>query len=232
VYKTIAMNNVIKSRIAFINKLITDGKFKFIWDALIRRINSEQLAFGFKRDLSVEHPKPRVLIDISTRVFSEDDASYFIDNSFDTFIYQFQTCYCYVATTKDNIPCSRLWLIDASQNKKLKTVWGDYFPQLKEHEVLLENVFTLPSYRGMGVMSSIIDQISEKSKVQGAKYAITFGSVNNTNTARSLNYAGFQPYILRKVKWFMFNKSISYQEIPNHLMTDYNSITRRRPKHK
>lgn len=222
------MSGVIKSKLTFINKLIKAGKFKLIWAAFIRRINSEALAFGFKKDLSVAHPMPRTLRKISTRVFNSDDEVYFTDNANDRLIFQFQTCY--VGVTGDNIPCSRLWLIDASQNPKLKAVWGDNFPTLNEDEVLLENLFTLPKYRGMGIMPSIMHQIANKSKAEGAKYAITFGAVNNTNTSRSYHYAGFQPYILRKVKWFLFRKSISYHEIPNDLQTAYNNITQRMPK--
>ncbi len=222
------MNSVIKSKIAFINKLIKVGNFKFIWDAFARRISSEELAMGFKKDLSIEHPEPRSLKKISTRVFNSGDESFFTDNSIDPIIFQFQTCY--VAITDDNIPCSRIWLIDPSQNKKLSAIWGNNFPQLNNDEVLLENVYTLPKYRGLGIMPSILHQIAERGKLQGAKYAITFGSAHNTNTSRSFHYAGFQPYVLRKVKWFLFRKSINFQEIPDDLTTHYNNITRRMPR--
>ena len=221
------MSSVIKNKLAFTIKLIKKDEFKFIWKAFLRRIHSEETAFGFKRDLNIELSKPSVLIDITTRVFKESDDVFFIDNANDGLIAQFKTCY--VATTKEDHPCSRLWLIDAFQNKKLKKVWGDNFPQLNKDEVLLENVFTIPKFRGMGIMPSFMDQIAKKSKNQGANYAITFGAVNNTNTSRSFKYAGFNPYILRKVKWLLFRKTITFEEIPNDVMEFYNKVTLRIP---
>jgi len=222
------MSSVIKSKIAFINKLIKGGQFNLIWDAFARRIYSEELAFGFKKDLSIPGQKPRALKKISTRVFNSGDELYFSDNSNDRLIFEFQTCY--VGIIEEDIPCSRLWLIDASQNEKLKNIWGDNFPPLNSDEVLLENVFTRPKYRGLGIMPSFLYQIAEKGKAQGAKYAITFGSVNNTNTSRSFHYAGFHPYVLRKVKWSFFNKTISYLEIPADLKSFHDKITSRMPK--
>ena len=129
-------------------------------------------------------------------------AIWFIDNPNNGLIHKFNTCY--VGLTKEQIPCARVWLIDASENKKLKSIWGKRFPQLKKDEVLLENVFTVPKYRGMGIIPAFLYDVAETSKDLGAKYAITFGEVKNKNTSRSYNYAGFSPYIVRRVSYFLF----------------------------
>lgn len=223
------MGNVFK-RILFISNLIKNGKIKYIWDVFKKQIHSEEIAYGFKRDLNKEAKEPRVLKKVTTRISEESDHVYFTDNITNGLIFQFKTCY--VAITQEGVPCFRCWLIDSSQNEKLHAVWGNIFPDLKNDEVLFENVFTAPKYRGLGILPAVLHQISEISKDSGANYAISFGAIKNINTSRSFNYAGFHPYILRKEKWRLFKQTVTYEEIPPDLMEFYNKITRRMPKSK
>ncbi|MCX7546947.1 hypothetical protein OS188_03165 [Xanthomarina sp. F1114] len=223
------MSSNLFSRIALLPQLIKDGKAKYLWTAFLNRLNSKEIAFGFKRDLSVPYKKPRTLKPITIREFKKEDEVFFVDNPNNGLINNFHTCY--VGITKDEIPCARVWLIDSSQNKTLKNTWGERFPQLKADEVLLENVFTVPKYRGMGVIPAFLYDVAEKSRELGAKYAITFGEVKNINTSRSYDYAGFTPYIVRTVSYFLFIKSIKYEELSEEKMAFYNkSINRKTPK--
>jgi hypothetical protein len=207
-------------KIAILPKLIKKGRIKYVWNVFLNRLYSKEIAFGFKRDLSVPFKKPRTLKPITIREFIEEDEPYFIDNPNNGLILNFKTCY--IGVTKENIPCARVWLIDSTENKKLKSIWGNRFPQLKSDEVLLENVFTIPKFRGMGIIPAFLYDVSEKSKVLGAKSAITFGEVKNINTSRSYNYAGFSPYVVRTVSCFLFIKSIKFEEVSNEYLVLYN----------
>lgn len=213
----------LRKKFAFTINLIKTGNVKHVWDAFVRRISSEELAFGFKRDLSLEFAKPRSLTPVSIREFQQGDELYFKERKNDGLINEFQTCY--VAVTKEGIPCFHLWLIDASQNEKLKRAWGDIFPSLAPDEFLVENVYTVPKYRGAGIFPSILHEIGEISRDLGAKYLLSFGEVSNINMSRSFTYAGFKPYVLRRKRWFLFIKSISFEEIPGNLMEDFNKHT-------
>src|SRR5690606_12808226 len=117
----------------------------------------------------------------------------------------------------------------------LKKVWGDTFPKLKPDEFLVENVYTVPKFRGAGIFPAVLHEIAEKSKALGAKYLISFGETNNVNMSRSFAYAGFFPYVLRTKKNFLFNRTIFFEDIPDELMSDYNGYTaafRAKPKKK
>ena len=212
-------------KILFIAKLIKEGRIKYLWTVFVRQIYFEEVAFGFKRDLNKEFKKPRALMELSVRKSDNSDNTFFKDNPNNGLINHFKTCY--VAVTKEAIPCSRLWLIDSSQNKKLINIWRGTFPKLKLDELLIENVFTVPKYRGMGIVSVFMHQISEEAKKLGANYVITFGAVNNANTSRAYNYAGFDPYVLRTVKWFLFKKTVVFEEIPNDAIEVYHNHTSR-----
>lgn len=217
------MISKLKIKLAFAIDLVRNGNGKLVWKAFVRRMGADQLAYGFKRDLSVEYAKPRSLISISIREFQKGDEVYFKERQNDGQINEFHTCY--VAVTKEGIPCCHLWLIDASQNGKLKRVWGDIFPRLNPDEFLVENVYTVPKYRGAGIFPAVLHEIAEKSKGLGAKYLLSFAETNNINISRSYVYAGFFPYVLRTKRNFLFKRSIFFNDIPDELMTDFNKHT-------
>ena len=220
------MSSNLFSKLALLPRIIKDGRGKYLWTAVLNRLYSKEIAFGFKRDLSISYKKPRTLKPIAIREFQKNDAVFFVDNPSNGLINKFHTCY--VGVTLDNTPCARVWLIDVSQNKMLNATWGKRFPELKPNEVLLENVFTVPKYRGMGVIPAFLYDVAEKSKDLGARYAITFGEVKNINTSRSYDYAGFSPYILRTVSYFLFIKTIKYEEITTGKMDFYNKSINRK----
>ncbi len=225
------MSNTVFSKIIFLIKLIKEGNIKQIWTSFSKRVYSEDIAYGMKRDLNKPYPKPRVLMNVSVRLAKESDEHYFtMDNSNNGLIDPIPNCY--VAVTKKDIPCFRLWMIDSSQNRKLNHIWKDTFPDLKKDEVLLESAFTIPKYRGFGLQPFAVFEISEKAKDIGANYAITFTSMDNINSLRSLDYAGFKPFTLRREKCFLFKKSLSFEDIPNDLMKYYDKINRRKLKSK
>ena len=211
-------------RIILVSNLILKGRFGYLWKVFSDRIKFEELAFGFRRDLNVEIKEPKVLMPTSIREFIDEDQQYFKDNPNNGLIMKFDTCY--VAINKNSVPCSRLWLIDSSQNKKLKEIWKGNFPELQKDEMLIENVFTVPKFRGMGIVSGFMHEISKKAKTLGMNYVITFGAVKNDNTTRAFAYAGFNPFVLRRVKWFLFKKSVTYEEIPDNLLDHYKKVTK------
>jgi hypothetical protein len=220
------MSSNLFSKIALLPKLIKEGRAKYLWKAFLNRLYSKEIAFGFKRDLSIPYKKPRTLKPNTIRESIKEDDVYFIDNPNNGLINNFKTCY--VGITKEEVPCARVWLIDSSENNKLKAIWGNRFPQLKPDEVLLENVFTVPKFRGMGIIPAFLYDVSEISKDLGATYAITFGEVKNINTTRSYSYAGFSPYIVRTVSYFLFIKSIKYEAVSSEYLEFYNKSINRK----
>jgi hypothetical protein len=204
--------------------LIIQGDYKFFWEILKKKIYSSEMAFGFKLNLEQGVKLRRALIPITIRLAQKEDDTYFLDNKTTGLIEKLDTRY--VATNKEGIPCFRCWLIDSSQNHKLRQFWGDTFPALKNDEMLIENVFTNPKFRGLGIFPAVLGQVSEEGKKLGAKYTISFGEINNKNTTRSMAYAGFEPYILRRVNWFFFKKKVTFLPIPDTLLKDYYEITK------
>src|SRR6185437_13656021 len=61
---------------------------------------------------------------------------------------------------RNNTPCYVQWLFSASDNEFIKKLGG--FPPLTAGEALLENAYTPPGYRGLGVMAAAMARIAER----------------------------------------------------------------------
>lgn len=221
------MKNIF-SKVAYLFSLVRQGELKFLWSGISKRLYSENLSYGLKRDLNVEIPTPPSLLKLSFRLYREEDAPYFeLDNNNHGIIDK-QIKHCFVAT-KDDEPVYRVWLMPASENAKIKEFWGDSFPPLKANETLVENSFTVPKYRGFGIMPYAMKLIAEKSADFGADTAIIYTAIDHLVSLRAGDYAGYHPFNLRKEKWFLFNRTTTFQDdIPEELMAHYKKVTQRK----
>ncbi len=219
------MSHPIVSKISFALNLIKKGEFKSVLKGIAYKIYSEKVSFVLKRDSNLDHKITRSFVKFTFRLYKESDAEFFIEDQENIALIK-QLPKCYVAVTEENIPCLRIWLLDSSQNEKIKEFWGDSYPQLKDDEVLTESVFTTPKYRGLGLMPAAMTLLAEKAKEEeGARHTITVTPKTNINSIRATSFAGFAPYAIRKENYFLFNKSVSFEDIPNNLMDYYNEIT-------
>ena len=162
----------------------------------------EKFSSGF------EFKNPNALIELKIRPFNTSDNDYFRDENSNLGLVEAHIENCYVAVNTDNLPCYRQWLMGPSQNEKIKDFFKGSFPVLKNNEALLEAAFTLPTFRGKRIMPAAMARISEKGVDIGAKYIITFVDINNIPSLKGCKRSGFNPYVLRIEKWFLFKTSI------------------------
>lgn len=221
------MSSNISSKISFALNQIIKGNVLTVLKGLGKKIKSEKVLIGQKLDLTKELKKPRSFLKVSIRLYKDEDAIFFNeDNENTTLIKNLQKCY--VAITEDGEPCFRQWILDASQNKKIKEFWGDSYPILKKDEALFESAFAIPKVRGMGVMPVALNQIAQEAKSNGIKSIQTYTPLSNINSIRALNYAGFRPFCIQKETFFLFKKTVSYDELTQKMEDKYKEITQRR----
>ncbi len=201
--------------------LIKKGELKFVINGIAKRIISKNEVFGLRRDLNLVFQNPDPLIEIAIRAFRDEDQKYFKEDLQNDGLIEKEIPYCYVATNSKDIPCFRQWFIGPNQNSKIKEFWGKAFPVLKEDEALLESAFTRPTFRGKRIMPAAMARIAEKGHDLGVRWVITFVGIDNIASLKGCQRAGFDPYILRKEKWFMFKKTITFENIPKELMDTY-----------
>src|SRR5439155_471370 len=78
---------------------------------------------------------------------------------------------CYVAIGPEGKPCYMQWLIPSSENDRVRTFFGNLYPQLGPDEVLLEGAYTPEAHRGQGIMASAMAQIAQQAAHSGARWA-------------------------------------------------------------
>jgi len=95
---------------------------------------------------------------------------------------------------RSNTPCYVQWLFSARDNDFIKTLGG--FPPLAADEALLENAYTPPAYRGLGIMAAAMARIAERASDFDARKVITFVATDNVASLKGCQRAGFYPYLL------------------------------------
>lgn len=92
---------------------------------------------------------------------------------------------------RSGTPCFVQWLFGSQNNDFIQRLGG--FPLLEAHEALLENAYTPPRYRGLGIMSAAMALIAEHATEFGARYALTFVDQHNIASLKGCQRAGFHP---------------------------------------
>lgn len=220
-----------KNIVVRIFDLIKKGEIKFIIDGIAKRIISKNEVFGLRRDLNLGFQNPDALIDIVIRPFRDEDQDSFAMDLQNDGLVEKKIPNCYVAVNTEDVPCYRQWLMGPKQNVKIKEFWGKAFPVLKEDEALLEGGFTIPAFRGKGIMPAAISRIVDKRDDLEIRWVITFVGIENIPSLKGCQRSGFYPYIIRKEKWLMFKQTVVFENITKELMDTYTkNIVSTKPK--
>lgn len=93
-------------------------------------------------------------------------------------------------------PCYVQWLLSPRDNGLIEKLGG--FPALADGEALLENAYTPPAYRGLGVMAAAMGQIAERAGDLNARRVLTFVATDNIASLKGCQRAGFHPHLLHR----------------------------------
>ncbi|WP_445957747.1 hypothetical protein [Yeosuana sp.] len=199
--------------------MIAQGKLIESYHLLRTKIYSNKKFLVLRRDLKEEFIDPVAKIDLKIRLQEEKDLSHFIDLPEDDLLIKQNILNCYVATTNDDVPCYREWLMHSSQNSKIKSFFGKNLPLPNENEAILERAYTIPSFRGLYVMPAAMSKIALKGNELGVRWIITCVGIDNIPSLKGCKRSGFFPYKLRVEKWRLFKQEVTtFNEIPEKLL--------------
>jgi GNAT superfamily N-acetyltransferase len=211
------------SRARDIGRLLLSGNAAKAWWALAYRAYSNSTSLGMRRDVTIPFSGPQAKVPITVRPLSVTDDLSALDPapgiSSDEAFWRLaqrrllasglQTCY--VATSPEGKVSYMQWLIPASENARLRSVFGNLYPVLAPDEALLEGAYTPDAFRGKGIMGAAMSQISERARDSGARWVITFVDANNEPSIKGCIRAGFQTYLRRKEKFRFFFRQVSFE---------------------
>jgi hypothetical protein len=166
--------------------------------------------YGLGRDLSVAIKNPSAKIPISVRRLEERDLAplFSLDAAHSNLTEQAEVAVRktflskgasngFVAVDERNgMPCYVQWLFGVKDNGFIRQLKG--FPDLEPHQALLENAYTPPGYRGLGIMSAAMALIAERGTEIGARQVLTFVGLDNIASLKGCQRAGFNPVMLHR----------------------------------
>ncbi len=101
---------------------------------------------------------------------------------------------CYLAFTPEGEVCHFSWLLSARSNKLIRTNYPAGMRELKDDEVLQENSFTFPRFRGKGVMTAVTLALAEMARKQGFRRVLAYVDRHNVASLKAFRRAGFMPF--------------------------------------
>jgi GNAT superfamily N-acetyltransferase len=209
-----------------VGRLLQSGNASKAWWALAYRVYSDSISLGMRRDISVPFTGPQAKIPITVRPLAPADDLSALDpapgiSADEAFwrlgqrrLLQSGLQTCYVALSSDGKVSYMQWLIPASENARLRSVFGNLYPVLGPDEALLEGAYTPDAYRGKGIMGAAMSQIAERARDFGARWVITFVDATNDPSIKGCVRAGFQTYLKRHERFRFFFRQIRFQLIP------------------
>jgi RimJ/RimL family protein N-acetyltransferase len=215
-------------------RLTWEGRLFDLASRVGKRIYSETIAYGLRRDLQIPFPSPAAKIPISVRKLVDCDVPILLpdESTLDSRTsweirtrraqHQTQIPQCYVAVDeRARTPCYFQWLMGPSHNAEIQSFFEGSFPVLGPDEALLEGAYTPPQYRGMGIMAAAMAQIAERALQFNARYVITFVASDNVPSLKGCVKAGFVPYVERRTRHLVLAVRHSFTILPTGFLMPY-----------
>jgi hypothetical protein len=204
--------------------IIKHGHPILVVKEISRRLYSNESHYGLRRDVNVDIKIQRPKISIQLRLLQEGDIPTLLNLSergitfkefrerlYRIFLVKANFSKCYLAITKEGIPCHMHWLIKSNENEKIQSVFKGGFPILKPNEALFEGVYTIPAYRNNRLMQYVTELIIKNNKETGLRWAIGFVKQSNVSSLRAMEKVGFLPYCIKEVRWRFFRRRVTYK---------------------
>lgn len=192
-----------------------------------RRLHSNELQYGLRRDLTEPFEAPSAKIPLTIRPLRESDLPILLGMDAERMsdrgpyvrmqrrrFFRAGIGQCYVAATEEDEPCYMQWLLAGTENAQIERYFHGGFPALAAGEALLEFAFTPEAHQGKGIMPAAMARIAEKAADLGARYVITFVDHENVPALKGCQRSGFRPYLVRSDRWRIFRRRVSFQQLP------------------
>jgi len=98
---------------------------------------------------------------------------------------------CYALKVDGAIACLQ-WLVYPQENELIRAWFKRRFTTLKPRQVMLENSFTFPRYRGFGLMQFVSTELLLVARGQGYSGAVCYVIKENLNALNQLIQMGFK----------------------------------------
>jgi len=206
------MHVITKLGVTELMNLIKDRIFSFNYYYVLARNLDRPIELSFYRKsyavISLAQPSDIIKIQESLSTLSQQDRRellarmQFYQNGFNN---------CYIMTVNDRIACLQ-WLITSQENHIIAQKYSKKFYPLHDKQVMAENAFTYPRFRGFGYFPLLTKHLLETAKKMGATSAIGYvrtdriASVNDSITMGFRIIKVIKEYKMAGLVWRNLNK--------------------------
>src|SRR5580700_9078274 len=160
-------------------------------------LRAELTRYGLLRDLTHNFAAPGAKIPLAVRPLADRDLAERLEVAWRRAFIEKGARGGFVAIDERTAtPCYVQWLLSPRDNALIKKLGG--FPPLADGEALLENAYTPPAYRGLGVMAAAMAQIAERARDFGSRKVLTFVATDNIASLKGCQRSGFYPHLLHR----------------------------------
>ncbi|GJD94473.1 GNAT family N-acetyltransferase [Methylobacterium iners] len=181
-------------------------------------IYAGRVSVGLRRDVHAPVAVPSARIPLSLRSFEPEDLAWlFPDDDTGSGADEradiawrlrmvergalFSHCFVAIDETSGR-PCHVQWITEAGYDAAIRR--GGALPVLGPDQAMLENAYTPPQYRGMGVMTAVTAMMAKRAADVGARTVIAFVDEDNVSSLKGACRAGFRPYMIRVRRQYAF----------------------------
>lgn len=211
------------TRARSLGRMIAGGELGLAWRKLRFQLYAERVSYGLVRDLRIPVPPPRVRWPVTVRPLVGDDVPALFDpgdplmsDATRRELYERLRLLeaglgrPYVAVNPAGVACFVQWLFGPADDDALTRYFGGIFPKLAADEALVEAAYTVPRFRGLGVMPASMAQIAERARDLGATRVLSFTFHENTVSLRGSEQAGFVPFVIRSERWRLLRRDVRF----------------------
>jgi hypothetical protein len=201
------------------------GGLRLVAGIIVRRLYSDDMHIGLRRDTDSPFPTARPNISLQIRPIEDSDwgflraeAGHRDEDARDLmsamYLFRSGVQTCYVARTKEGEPSFIQYVIGATENGKLEEAYGDLIPPLAADEAFLEGAYSPLKYRGRGVMLHVLPRLADEARARGVRRLIAYPSVGDRPMLRACKWSGFIPFVVRRESYRLFRRRVTFVALP------------------
>jgi GNAT superfamily N-acetyltransferase len=211
------------ARARSLGRMVAQGEVDLAWRKLRYQLYAERVSYGLIRDLRAPVTPPRVRWPVTVRPLVGDDVSALFDPDDPLLsdamrrelrerlrLLEVGIGRPFVAVNPAGVPCFVQWLFPAAENAALERYYDRVFPHLADDEALIDGAYTVPRFRGLGVMPAAMVQIAERATAFGATRVLSFTFHDNAVSLRASEQAGFVPFVIRSERWRLLRRHVRF----------------------
>lgn len=205
---------------------IRAGDTRGLLRRLQKRIHSETLRVGIRKDLTATEDASSAAAEPKIRVASMADIEAVLDPARGSAtdaneLWQrllrrhvaetVGPSRCYVADSGDLGPSFMQFLFFPEDNDVVQSEFPDLGPPVKPGEAMVDYLYVAPDARSLPFVTACLLQVAAEARRRGAKSVITYTPAGNKAALLSSHLAGYRPFAMRRSRYRFFRRSVTYE---------------------